>query len=138
MRRNMNPNKISDISFTSKHVQSELFTRSNVHSSILYSWNLQLNVVASAQDHSADEDKNNPGAMSSGQQKQEKLKVKRALNFSGEKPSTSILDTINHPKHMKNLSIEVNCIIKITLMFVQAILHIFSKFSHLQNFNSYF
>ena len=75
--------------------------------------------------------------MSSGQQKQEKLKVKRALNFSGEKPSTSILDTINHPKHMKNLSIEVNCI-KITLMFVQAILHIFSKFSHLQNFNSYF
>ncbi|KAJ9689489.1 hypothetical protein PVL29_014934 [Vitis rotundifolia] len=66
----------------------------------------KLNVVASTQDHNADEDKNNPGAMSSGQQKQEKLKVKRALNFSGEKPSTSILDTINHPKHMKNLSIE--------------------------------
>ncbi|XVE71767.1 hypothetical protein DITRI_Ditri10aG0178300 [Diplodiscus trichospermus] len=32
--------------------------------------------------------------------------VKRYLNFSGEKPFTPILDTINHPVHMKNLSIE--------------------------------
>ncbi|KAH6817484.1 Deoxyxylulose-5-phosphate synthase [Perilla frutescens var. hirtella] len=30
----------------------------------------------------------------------------RALNFTGEKPSTPILDTINHPIHMKNLSVE--------------------------------
>ncbi|KAL6984988.1 1-deoxy-D-xylulose-5-phosphate synthase [Sarracenia purpurea var. burkii] len=30
----------------------------------------------------------------------------RPLNFSGEKPSTPILDTINYPIHMKNLSIE--------------------------------
>ena len=46
--------------------------------------------------------------MSSSQQKQEKLmEVKRALNFSMKKPSTPILDTINYPKHMKNLSIDV-------------------------------
>ncbi|KAF8400382.1 hypothetical protein HHK36_013680 [Tetracentron sinense] len=30
----------------------------------------------------------------------------RSLNFSGEKPSTPILDTINYPIHMKNLSIK--------------------------------
>ncbi|XP_030511064.2 probable 1-deoxy-D-xylulose-5-phosphate synthase 2, chloroplastic [Cannabis sativa] len=30
----------------------------------------------------------------------------KVLNFSGEKPSTPILDTINYPIHMKNLSIE--------------------------------
>ncbi|KAK6127058.1 hypothetical protein DH2020_039199 [Rehmannia glutinosa] len=30
----------------------------------------------------------------------------RSLNFSGEKPSTPILDTINHPIHMKNLSVK--------------------------------
>lgn len=29
------------------------------------------------------------------------------LNFSGEKPSTPILDTVNYPMHMKNLSLEV-------------------------------
>ncbi|KAG6383667.1 hypothetical protein SASPL_156570 [Salvia splendens] len=30
----------------------------------------------------------------------------RSLNFTGEKPPTPILDTINYPIHMKNLSIE--------------------------------
>ncbi|KAL1548869.1 1-deoxy-D-xylulose-5-phosphate synthase [Salvia divinorum] len=30
----------------------------------------------------------------------------RTLNFTGEKPPTPILDTINYPIHMKNLSIE--------------------------------
>nr|QEV81813.1 1-deoxy-D-xylulose-5-phosphate synthase decarboxylase [Prunella vulgaris] len=30
----------------------------------------------------------------------------RALNFTGEKPPTPILDTINYPIHMKNLSVE--------------------------------
>ena len=33
--------------------------------------------------------------------------IKKYLNFSGEKPSTPILDTINYPIHMKNLSTEV-------------------------------
>ncbi|RWR75348.1 1-deoxy-D-xylulose 5-phosphate synthase 2 [Cinnamomum micranthum f. kanehirae] len=31
--------------------------------------------------------------------------ARKALNFSGEKPPTPILDTINYPSHMKNLSI---------------------------------
>lgn len=30
----------------------------------------------------------------------------RGLSFTGEKPSTPILDTINYPNHMKNLSME--------------------------------
>ncbi|XP_020549312.1 probable 1-deoxy-D-xylulose-5-phosphate synthase 2, chloroplastic [Sesamum indicum] len=33
-------------------------------------------------------------------------RIVSSLNFSGEKPSTPILDTINHPIHMKNLSVE--------------------------------
>ncbi|KAL0337809.1 UNVERIFIED_CONTAM: putative 1-deoxy-D-xylulose-5-phosphate synthase 2, chloroplastic [Sesamum calycinum] len=33
-------------------------------------------------------------------------RIVRSINFSGEKPSTPILDTINHPIHMKNLSLE--------------------------------
>ncbi|KAK4415259.1 putative 1-deoxy-D-xylulose-5-phosphate synthase 2, chloroplastic [Sesamum alatum] len=32
--------------------------------------------------------------------------TRRSLNFSGEKPSTPLLDTINYPIHMKNLSLE--------------------------------
>ena len=30
------------------------------------------------------------------------------INFSGEKPVTPLLDTINYPAHMKNLSTQVN------------------------------
>ncbi|KAK8488513.1 hypothetical protein V6N11_045076 [Hibiscus sabdariffa] len=37
---------------------------------------------------------------------QARQQIKRSLNFSGEKPSTPLLDTINHPVHMKNLSIQ--------------------------------
>ncbi|KAG6587773.1 putative 1-deoxy-D-xylulose-5-phosphate synthase 2, chloroplastic, partial [Cucurbita argyrosperma subsp. sororia] len=33
-------------------------------------------------------------------------KLERALNFTGDKPTTPILDTINYPNHMKNLSIQ--------------------------------
>ncbi|KAK4485555.1 hypothetical protein RD792_008198 [Penstemon davidsonii] len=33
-------------------------------------------------------------------------RITKSLNFSGEKPSTPILDTINYPIHMKNLSVE--------------------------------
>ncbi|TKY54612.1 1-deoxy-D-xylulose-5-phosphate synthase 2 [Spatholobus suberectus] len=32
--------------------------------------------------------------------------LRRSLNFTGEKPSTPVLDTINYPIHMKNLSIQ--------------------------------
>ncbi|PRQ37538.1 putative 1-deoxy-D-xylulose-5-phosphate synthase [Rosa chinensis] len=35
-----------------------------------------------------------------------KLPKSKLLNFSGERPSTPILDTINYPIHMRNLSIE--------------------------------
>lgn len=35
-----------------------------------------------------------------------KTRQKRILNFSGAKPKTPILDTINFPVHMKNLSVE--------------------------------
>lgn len=34
-------------------------------------------------------------------------RLTKTLNFTGEKPSTPILDTINHPIHMKNLSLQV-------------------------------
>ncbi|PPR88573.1 hypothetical protein GOBAR_AA32117 [Gossypium barbadense] len=37
---------------------------------------------------------------------QEATQIKRLLNFSGEKPSTPLLDTINHPIDTKNLSIQ--------------------------------
>jgi hypothetical protein len=30
------------------------------------------------------------------------------INFSGEKPATPLLDTINYPAHMKNLSSQVS------------------------------
>lgn len=33
-----------------------------------------------------------------------KEKESRRIDFSGEKPATPLLDTINHPIHMKNLS----------------------------------
>lgn len=31
----------------------------------------------------------------------------KSLNFSGDKPKTPVLDTVNYPMHMKNLSLEV-------------------------------
>lgn len=33
-------------------------------------------------------------------------KITRSLNFTGEMPSTPVLDTVNYPVHMKNLSTE--------------------------------
>lgn len=33
--------------------------------------------------------------------------VTTTLKYSGEKPQTPILDTINYPVHMKNLCVEV-------------------------------
>ena len=31
------------------------------------------------------------------------------IDFSGEKPPTPLLDTVNYPVHMKNLSTQVYC-----------------------------
>ncbi|OAY32038.1 probable 1-deoxy-D-xylulose-5-phosphate synthase 2, chloroplastic [Manihot esculenta] len=38
--------------------------------------------------------------------REQETKQKRSLNFSGNKPSTPVLDTVNYPIHMKNLSIQ--------------------------------
>lgn len=46
-------------------------------------------------------------AITGGQQTSKSGQFSKLLNFSGEKPSTPILDTINYPMHMKNLSVEV-------------------------------
>ncbi|KAL8461322.1 hypothetical protein ACS0TY_032703 [Phlomoides rotata] len=41
-----------------------------------------------------------------------KTENERVLKFSGEKPSTPILDTINHPLHTKHLSLEeLDCLV---------------------------
>ncbi|XVF47769.1 hypothetical protein PTKIN_Ptkin03bG0137000 [Pterospermum kingtungense] len=63
--------------------------------------------VASAQleTGNARKDKNTLVRRDQGTRQKEHY-FKRFLNFSGEKPTTSILDTINHPIHMKTLSIE--------------------------------
>lgn len=37
-----------------------------------------------------------------------KEKEELKLDFSGEKPATPLLDTINHPIHMKNLGRKVS------------------------------
>lgn len=49
-----------------------------------------------------------------------KMAIKREkdglrIDFSGQKPATPLLDTVNHPLHMKNLSTQVNltCLIDI-------------------------
>ncbi|KAJ6407029.1 hypothetical protein OIU84_010530 [Salix udensis] len=36
----------------------------------------------------------------------QETRQKRSLNFTGNKPSTPVLDTINYPIHMKNLSVQ--------------------------------
>lgn len=37
-----------------------------------------------------------------------KINITRKIDFSGEKPATPLLDTINYPAHMKNLSTQVS------------------------------
>ncbi|XP_018831019.1 probable 1-deoxy-D-xylulose-5-phosphate synthase 2, chloroplastic isoform X2 [Juglans regia] len=62
---------------------------------------LKLNRTIVAQENNASDDLVNRGQMT----RHNRLATK-FLNFSEEKPSTPILDTINYPMHMKNLSIE--------------------------------
>ncbi|XP_017981933.1 PREDICTED: probable 1-deoxy-D-xylulose-5-phosphate synthase 2, chloroplastic isoform X2 [Theobroma cacao] len=66
----------------------------------------QCKRVAAAQlkTGNASDDRNN--MLKRGQPTIHNEHFNRYLNFSGEKPSTPVLDTINHPIHMKNLSIE--------------------------------
>ena len=63
-------------------------------------------MITAAQDNNLSEDKNT--MVGSEQQARRNPRFTRSLNFSGEKPSTPVLDTINYPIHTKNLSIGVN------------------------------
>lgn len=68
----------------------------------IFLWHFQFNgAVVAALDNNACEDNS---AMIIREQE---TKQKRSLNFSGNKPSTPVLDTVNYPIHMKNLSIQV-------------------------------
>ncbi|KDP43804.1 hypothetical protein JCGZ_23012 [Jatropha curcas] len=58
-------------------------------------------VVVAALDNNASDDNKNAMVMREDQTQQ-----RRSLNFSGTKPSTPILDTINYPIHMNNLSVQ--------------------------------
>ncbi|KAJ4959578.1 hypothetical protein NE237_026689 [Protea cynaroides] len=49
---------------------------------------------------------NSKGNTEKESQQKDCLKAMRTLNYSGDKPSTPIMDTINYPIHMKNLSIK--------------------------------
>lgn len=60
-------------------------------------------MITAAQDNNLSEDKNT--MVGSEQQARRNPRFTRSLNFSGEKPSTPVLDTINYPIHTKNLSI---------------------------------
>ncbi|KAE8056789.1 hypothetical protein FH972_013528 [Carpinus fangiana] len=66
---------------------------------------LKFNRVIVAQDNNASDGQRAP--VNRGHiTRQNGQQVTKCLNFSGEKPSTPILDTINYPMHMKNLSLE--------------------------------
>ena len=58
--------------------------------------------MIAAQENNASEE-----VMKRGHKTKQNGGITKYLNFSGEKPSTPILDTINYPIHMKNLSTEV-------------------------------
>ncbi|KAJ9689575.1 hypothetical protein PVL29_014981 [Vitis rotundifolia] len=60
-------------------------------------------MITAAQDSNLSEDKNI--MVGSEQQARRNPRFTRSLNFSGEKPSTPVLDTINYPIHTKNLSV---------------------------------
>ncbi|KAJ8767281.1 hypothetical protein K2173_017325 [Erythroxylum novogranatense] len=57
----------------------------------------KFNGVKAVLDKSASDDKNTLPVQT---------RQKRSLDFSGNKPSTPVLDTVNYPNHMKNLSIQ--------------------------------
>ncbi|KAB1204200.1 putative 1-deoxy-D-xylulose-5-phosphate synthase 2, chloroplastic [Morella rubra] len=65
---------------------------------------LKFNKPIVALEHSASDDQRTPS--NRGLIKRQNGQIRKCLNFSGEKPSTPVLDTINYPIHMKNLSIE--------------------------------
>ncbi|XP_062163136.1 probable 1-deoxy-D-xylulose-5-phosphate synthase 2, chloroplastic [Alnus glutinosa] len=64
----------------------------------------KFNRVVVAQDNNASDDQRTP--VNRGHIIRQNGQPTKYLNFSGEKPSTPILDTVNYPMHMKNLSLE--------------------------------
>lgn len=74
----------------------------------LVDWMKQLYAVATAKDNSSNE---NHSISLRNEQQQQPQQIPNALDFSGGKPPTPILDTINYPIHMKNLSAKVTCLI---------------------------
>ncbi|XWS70914.1 hypothetical protein CRYUN_Cryun03dG0091400 [Craigia yunnanensis] len=66
----------------------------------------RFNGVAAAQQEAGNASNDRNSFVKRDQRTRQNEHFKRFLNFSGEKPSTPVLDTINHPIHMKNLSIE--------------------------------
>ena len=70
-------------------------------------------MITAAQCNDSSKDKTNTMVTSEKQQGRRNPRLTRSLNFSGEKPSTPVLDTINYPIHMKNLSIGVIKLIKL-------------------------
>ncbi|KAK9931881.1 hypothetical protein M0R45_019137 [Rubus argutus] len=67
----------------------------------------KFNGIVSALNNNAIDD--NSTFMKGGHQESQnngKVPKSKSLNFSGERPSTPILDTINYPIHMRNLSVE--------------------------------
>ncbi|EEF28696.1 probable 1-deoxy-D-xylulose-5-phosphate synthase 2, chloroplastic [Ricinus communis] len=60
----------------------------------------KFNGVVAALENNASDDKN---AMV---MRDQQMKEKRTLNFSGTKPATPVLDTVNYPIHMNNLSVQ--------------------------------
>ncbi|CAJ1944974.1 unnamed protein product, partial [Sphenostylis stenocarpa] len=63
----------------------------------------QMNQVIVAGENNVCEEVDNTVVKKSYEPNQQ---LRRSLNFSGEKPSTPVLDTIYYPLHMKNLSVQ--------------------------------
>lgn len=87
----------------------------------IFSFIFQFNRTIVAQENNASDDLVNRGQTT----KHNRLATK-FLNFSEEKPSTPILDTINYPMHMKNLSIEV-------INHEMMLLYLVAKITHFQS-----
>lgn len=84
---------------------TNMYCASHVHTYILCFLRMQqLFAVATAKDNSS-------GGENSISLRNEQQQIPKTLDFSGEKPPTPILDTINYPIHMKNLSTKVTSLI---------------------------
>ena len=70
-------------------------------------------MITAAQDNNAASVDKHTMVTSEKHQGRRNPRLTRSLNFSGEKPSTPVLDTINYPVHMKNLSLGVIKFIKL-------------------------